>query len=78
MESNVQYRGSIQVALIRQLQAEAGLEPCYATTATNRCGKTDCCWRFDCYDESGDAMDALVYSHASADKSAVGLRESTY
>lgn len=47
-----QDRGSVPAALIRRIQAEAGLESCYATAAAMRCAMTNCCWRSGCYRES--------------------------
>ena len=40
---------SVQALLIRQMQAEAGQPPCYATAQAVHCVKKDCCWRSDCY-----------------------------
>lgn len=42
---------SLQVELIRQMQAENGQIVCYATPASVRCTKrqSECAWRHDCF-----------------------------
>lgn len=54
METDRQFRFSIQAELIRQIQAENGDEPCYATPTADNCNKKKeetCRWRHDCYSE---------------------------
>jgi len=42
---------SLQAEIIRQIQANDGQTPCYATSAVNYCDKKECGWRHDCFDE---------------------------
>jgi len=56
--SQEQDRGSVPAALIRLIQAEAGLESCYATAAAMSCVRTNCCWRSGCYRESEAGLSA--------------------
>jgi len=56
--SQEQDRGSVPAALIRLIQAEAGLESCYATAAAMSCVRTNCCWRSGCYRESEGGLSA--------------------
>lgn len=43
---------SLQAEIIRQIQANDGQTPCYATSASNQCDKKECGWRHDCFDEA--------------------------
>lgn len=42
---------SLQAEIIRQIQANDGQTPCYATSAIHQCDKKECGWRHDCFDE---------------------------
>jgi len=44
---------SIQAEIIRQIQANDGQKPCYATSAINYCDNKECGWRHDCFEEVG-------------------------
>lgn len=55
MEPEKEQRFSIQADLIRQIQAENGDVPCYATRTTENCDQKKemgCRWRHDCYCEA--------------------------
>jgi hypothetical protein len=43
---------SIQVKLIRQIQASEGFTVCYATNVAIDCTNKTCLWRHDCLDDS--------------------------
>jgi hypothetical protein len=54
---------SIQAELIRQIQANQGLTPCYATPRADNCSQKkeeQCRWRHDCYHEAEEASAASV------------------
>lgn len=54
MGKNTSQTFSIQAQLIRELQAQEGHEPCYATPVAEYCSQKaleKCCWRYDCYHE---------------------------
>lgn len=46
---------SLQVRLVREMQAAAGQAACFATPAIINCPDKECCWRHDCFDESLDS-----------------------
>ncbi|HLP96934.1 MAG TPA: hypothetical protein VK149_00675 [Sideroxyarcus sp.] len=45
---------SLQVTLVRQMQAREGQAVCFATKISNECDNSECCWRHDCFDEALD------------------------
>lgn len=45
---------SLQAEIIRQIQVNDGLTPCYATPASNECENKECGWRYDCFDETSE------------------------
>lgn len=56
---------SIQAQLIREMQAQEGKEPCYASPASAHCtadARSQCAWRHDCFDEAGEHMELPVAS----------------
>lgn len=55
MEAENEFRFSMQAELIRQIQEEQGLVPCYATPGAENCDRKKegaCRWRHDCFHEA--------------------------
>lgn len=68
MGSKMCYPVSVQALLIRQIQAELGMAPCYATAARDCCVNINCCWRSDCYcDDAECSFDGAVPVRAAPD-----------
>lgn len=63
MEQATNRSFSVQAQLIRQMQRDDGLHPCYATPDAEHCAKSEheCCWRHDCYHET----EASIADHAA-------------
>lgn len=55
MEEETGCRFSMQAELIRQIQEEQGMVPCYATPSAENCDQKKegaCRWRHDCFNEA--------------------------
>lgn len=60
---------SIQIEIIRLIQAAKGQEPCYATPVNGECSKMECAWRDDCFDEAHELSPSLYAQKAAVKKS---------
>jgi hypothetical protein len=60
---------SIQAEIIRLIQAANGQNSCYATPANGECGKTECAWRSDCFDEARELFPSLQMQRSEVEKS---------
>lgn len=60
---------SIQAEIIRLIQAANGQNPCYATPAGGECGKMECAWRSDCFDEARELFPSLQMQQPKVEKS---------
>lgn len=47
---------SIQAEIIRLIQTADGQNPCYAAPVNGECGKMECSWRNDCFDEARELL----------------------
>ena len=61
---------SIQVKIIRQMQAKEGLAECYATNTAKNCLNDKCIWRADCFDDAPVDSDSNITQINSAISSA--------
>ena len=60
---------SIQAEIIRLIQAANGQSSCYATPANGECGKMECAWRSDCFDEARELFPSLQMRQPEVEKS---------
>ena len=57
---------SLQVKIIRQMQAQEGHAECYATNTAKNCSNLKCIWRADCFDDAPDDTDGDMAQTNSA------------
>lgn len=50
---------SIQAEIVRLIQVANEQDPCYATPVNGECGKVECAWRDDCFDEARELFPSL-------------------
>lgn len=50
---------SLQAEIIRLIQTAHGQGACYATPINGECGKPECVWRNDCFDEARKLFPSL-------------------
>ena len=60
---------SIQAEIIRLNQAAIGQDTCYAAPVNGECGKMECAWRNDCFDEARELFPSLRVREPGAAKS---------
>lgn len=59
----------LQAEIIRLIQIANGQDACYATSVSGECGKTECAWRNDCFDEASELFPSLRIQKPIAEKS---------